>query len=279
MICFGCWPFVAKRACIKGGFHDVHALFHIVVHNVHVRYLIKCLLGIFSLVWTPMSTKLWGFSYFLIRNMFGSLVVYLTHLAPHVHFLYFGHALHITTSYTHLLIPLLCIGLYLVSSSQHVMFILCFVVFCFVLDFELHFLILLAPFMHYYHCSYIHLFPLFLLDPLSSPDKKGDSIFQRVYRSVLSFLNDSCAHPQGKKFNFSCTFVGGRYSIREMHIPRGKRHCVNQKTLFCLFSCWLYSALSYALLFSSHRVYVLNMHTFFMPCALLIVRLDDHLLC
>ena len=41
LICFGFWPLVAKRTCIKGGFHDVHALFHIVVHSVHARCLIK----------------------------------------------------------------------------------------------------------------------------------------------------------------------------------------------------------------------------------------------
>ena len=105
MICFGCQPLVAKRTCIKGGFHNVCALFYIVVHSVHVRCLIKCLLGIFSLVWTPMSTKLQGFSCFLIRNMFGSLVVYLTHLAPHVYFLCFSHALHIAISCTHLCHP------------------------------------------------------------------------------------------------------------------------------------------------------------------------------
>ena len=105
LICSGCWPLVAKRTCIKGRFHDVHALFYIVVHSVHVRCSIKCLLGIFSLVWTPMSTKLWGFSCFLIRNMFGSLIVYLTNLAPHVHFQYFGYALHIATSCTHLCYP------------------------------------------------------------------------------------------------------------------------------------------------------------------------------
>ena len=99
------WPFVAKRICIKGGFHDVHTVFYIVVHSVHVKCLIKCLLGIFSLVCTPMSAKLWGFSCFLIRNMFGSLVVYLTHLTPHVHFSCFGHVLHIATSCTHLCYP------------------------------------------------------------------------------------------------------------------------------------------------------------------------------
>ena len=97
LICIGCWPLVVDRTCIKGGFHDVHALFHIIVHSVHARCLIKCLLDIFSLVWTPMSTKLWGFSCFLIRIMFGSLVVYLTHLAPHVHFscIAHSHLLHI----------------------------------------------------------------------------------------------------------------------------------------------------------------------------------------
>ena len=105
MICFGCWPFVTKRTCIKGGFHDVYALFHIVVHSVHARCLIKCLLAIFSLVQTPMSTKLWGFSCFLIRNMFGPLVVYFTHLVSHVHFPCFGHALHKATSRTHLCYP------------------------------------------------------------------------------------------------------------------------------------------------------------------------------
>ena len=105
MIFFGCWPLVAKRTCIKGGFHGVLALFYIVVNSVHTRCLIKCLLGFFSLVWTPMSTKLWDFSCLLIRNIFGSLVVYLTHLAPHVHFSCFGHALHIATSYTHLCYP------------------------------------------------------------------------------------------------------------------------------------------------------------------------------
>ena len=102
IIFFGCWPIVAKISCIRGGFHDVHAPFYIVVHSVHTRCLIKCILGIFSLIWTSMSTKRWDLLCFLIMNIFGSLVVYLTHLAPYVHFPYFGHALHITNSCTHL---------------------------------------------------------------------------------------------------------------------------------------------------------------------------------
>ena len=94
-----------KNNMYLGKFLYVHALFHIVVHIMQSRCLIKCLLGIFSLVWTLMSTKLWGLSYFLIRNMFGSLVVYLTHIALHVHFPCIGHALHIATSCTHLCYP------------------------------------------------------------------------------------------------------------------------------------------------------------------------------
>ena len=105
LICIGCWPLVANRTCIKGGFHNVHALFHIIVHSVHARCLIKCLLDIFSLVWNLMSTKLWGFSCFFIRNMFGSLVMYLTYPSPHVHLPCIGHALHLATPCTHLCYP------------------------------------------------------------------------------------------------------------------------------------------------------------------------------
>ena len=168
MICFGCWPLVAKRACINGGFHDVHALFHIVVYSVHVRCLIKCLLGTFSLAWSPMSTKFWGFSCFLFRNMFGSFVVYLTHLAPHVHFPCIGHALHIVTSCTHLYHP--CHALiytwFLHSSMSYLPYAFC-------LLFKLHFSFIL-------HLSCIILlvhtfisYPLFSLTPLSIRVKKG----------------------------------------------------------------------------------------------------------
>ena len=172
MICFGCWPLVAKITCIKGGFHDVYALFYIVIHSVHARCLIKCLLGIFSLVWTPMSTKLWGFSCFLIRNMFGSLVVCLTHLAPHVHFPCISHALHIATSCTTLVMHWSIPCFFILAC--HVYLILYSIVYC--LRFELHFLVHLAPFMYHYHCLYLHLFPSFLFDPLSIRDKKGESI-------------------------------------------------------------------------------------------------------
>ena len=174
MIFFGCWPLVGKRTCIKGGFHDVHALLHIVVHSVHARCLIKCLLGIFSLVWILMSTKLWGFSFLLTRNMFGSLVVYLTPLAPHVYFSCVGHALHIVIFCTHLCYPCHALVYTLFILVCHVYLMLCSISFC--LKFELHFLIHPATLMHHYHCSYLLLLPSFLFDPLSILDKKGESI-------------------------------------------------------------------------------------------------------
>ena len=49
--------------------------------------------------------------------------------------------------------------------------------------------------------------------------------------------------------------------------------------MFCLFSCWLYSDLSYALLFSLHHVCVLDMHISLCYYASLYACLDDHLLC
>ena len=110
MICSGCWPLVAIRTCIKGRFHHVHALLYLVVHGMYTRCLMNCLLGIFSIVWTPMSTKLWAFSCFFTRNRFGLLIMYFTHLSPYVHFPCFVHALHIATSCTHLYYPCHALG-------------------------------------------------------------------------------------------------------------------------------------------------------------------------
>ena len=174
MICFECWPIVAKRTFIKGEFHDVHALFYIVVHSVHTKRLIKCILGIFSLVWTLMSTKVWWFSCFLIRNMFGSLIVCLTHLVRHVNFPCIGHALHIATSCTHLCYPCHALVYTLFILACQVYHMLCSTLFC--LKIELQFLIHLIPLMHQYHCSYLHLLPSFLLDPLFIRDKKWENI-------------------------------------------------------------------------------------------------------
>ena len=112
-------------------FSHVRALFITCVQCVHTKCLIKCLYDIFSLFWTPMSTKLWGCSCFLIRIMFGLLVVYFTHLAPHVHFSCIVYALHIVTSCSHLCYPCHALVYILFPHSYHVMFTLCFIALCF----------------------------------------------------------------------------------------------------------------------------------------------------
>ena len=124
------------------------------------------------------------------------------------------------------LLPLSCLGLYLVSSSLacHVLLyalLLCvFKVFC--LLFELLFLINLAPLMHHYPYSYFLFFPSFLLIHLSIRDKKGESILESVMECIV-ISYDSCAHSQEEKF-YLVHIYRGRNFIGEMHIPRGRRH-------------------------------------------------------
>ena len=122
-----------------------------------------------------MSTKLWGFSCFLIKNMFGSLVVYLTHITSHVHFPRFGHALHRATSCTHLatLVMHWSIRCFFILAC-HIYLMLCNILFC--LLFKLHFSFILHP-----SCIIllVHTFiscHFFSLTPLSICVKKGESI-------------------------------------------------------------------------------------------------------
>ena len=73
-----------------------------------------------------------------------------------------------------------------------------------------------------------------------------------------------------------------------MHIPRGRRqpfweNVVLSCFILCLFShyfmvLWVTFSI-YALLLSSHRVYVLDMHTSLCHCVLLITYSNDRLLC
>ena len=74
-----------------------------------------------------------------------------------------------------------------------------------------------------------------------------------------------------------------------MHIPRRRRVCFIRKPCFVLFYSmfvflfffmvlWVTFSI-YALLFSSHRVYLLDMHTFICYYVLLLACSDDHLLC
>ena len=73
-----------------------------------------------------------------------------------------------------------------------------------------------------------------------------------------------------------------------MHIPKVRRHLVWENlVLSCFTSClfsrcfmvlWVMFSI-YALLLSSHRVYVLDMYTSLCYYALLVACSDDHLLC
>ena len=65
-----------------------------------------------------------------------------------------------------------------------------------------------------------------------------------------------------EKFYFSCTFVGERYSIREIHILRRRRYCVNKEILFCLcffifvflFALWCFELCWISMLCCSHCI-------------------------
>ena len=115
----------------------------------------------------------------------------------------------------------------------HIYRMFCSILFC--LLFELHF-----SFILHLSCiiSIVHTFiscPRFFLTLCLLVSTREFFHFCMTLVHILRGRNSiSCAHLQGE-----------RYSIGEMHIPRGRRHCVNKKTLFCLFSYWLYGALSY----------------------------------
>ena len=106
-------------------------------------------------------------------------------------------------AYCHLLhtplLPLSCTGLYLVSSSQHVMFTLYFVASCYVLCFDLHFLIHLAPLMHHSLYSFLHLLPSFLLDPfVYSCQKGGEYTLDQYIREFFHFYMTYVYIPRGR---------------------------------------------------------------------------------
>ena len=93
------------------------------------------------------------------------------------------------------LLPLSCIGLYLVSSSQHVMFTLCFVAFCFVFclsfifSFILHHSCIIIIVRTFISCTRFSLTLCLFLT------KRGRVYFREYTAEFLSFIYDSCAHP------------------------------------------------------------------------------------
>ena len=171
------------RTCIKGCFYHVHAFHYIQGVSVHTRCLMSCLLGSFSLVWTPMCTKLWGFHVSSLRTCFIYWLCIL-HTLPHM---CISHALfiHCTQSphahtFATLVMPwsiscfLILSMLCLLYALQHLVFVFCF-------SFIPH--SCCTPYT-YYPCSYLHLFPSFFLTPLSIRVKKGESILKSIVISI-----------------------------------------------------------------------------------------------
>ena len=124
----------------------------------------------------------------------------------------------------------------------------------FSLLFELHFLIHLAPLMHFFPCSYLLFFLSFLLIHLSIRDKKGESIPECIVISIW----------------LTCTFIG-RKSHKCDAYTKGEKTFFYQENLvlfcftLCLFSrcfmtLWVMFSI-YTLLLLSHNVFVLDMHT------------------
>ena len=87
----------------------------------------------------------------------------------------------------------------------------------------------------------------------------------------------------------SCTFVEGESHKRDVYTKGEKTFFFFWENLvlfcftLCLFSCcfmvlWVMFSIN-VLFLSSHRVYVLDIHTSLCYCALLVACSDDHLLC
>ena len=140
-------------------------------------------------------------------------------------------------------------------------------VFVFRLSFIFSF-ILHPSWIIFYPYSYILFFSFFLLIHLSIRDKKGESILVCIVISI-----------------WLVNIRGGRKPL-ERCIHQGGEDIFFEKTLFCFAFClfshcfmvlWVIFSI-YALLLSSHRVYVLEMHLFLYYCALLVAYSDNHLL-
>ena len=181
------------------------------------------------------------------------------------------------------------LGLYHVPSSLtcHVYFMLCSIFLMF-----LYFV--WASFSHsscnHHRSSFtlVHIFFLSLL-PLDSfvySWQKGGK-YTREYTEVYRHFYMIHMHILRGRNSTSCTFIGG-----ESH--RGDGYTKWEKTSFmrkpcfvcftlclfsrCFFVLWVMFSI-FALLLSTHRVCVLDMHTFLCYYALLVACSDDHLHC
>ena len=155
------------------------------------------------------------------------------------------------------LLPLSCIGLYLVSSSQHIMFTLYFVALCFVLGLSFIFSFISYPsciiiiFRTFISC------PRFALNLCLFVTKRG-RIYSREYTGEFCHFYMTLVHILRERNSISRAHLQGeRYSIGEMHIPRGRRHYINKKTLFCLcflFALWCFELCLVSMLCCSYCI-------------------------
>ena len=122
------------------------------------------------------------------------------------------------------LLPSSCIGLCLASSSQLVMSTLCSVAFYIVLG-----LIFIFSFLSHPSCIIIivHTFiscPCFFLTLCLFLTKRG-RVYSREYTRVFFHFYMTLVHIFRGRHSISHAYLQGeRYYIREIHIPRGRRH-------------------------------------------------------
>ena len=140
-----------------------------------------------------------------------------------------------------------------------------------------------------------HLLPLFIssflslihLDSFVYSWQKGGE-YTRKYTSEYHHFYMTYVHPFNGRNSTLCTFIGGERHRADAYTKREKTllFFLENLVLFCFTLClfshcfmvfWVMFSI-YALLHSSHRVYVLDMHTSLCYCVLLVACSDDYLL-
>ena len=146
----------------------------------------------------------------------------------------------------------------------------------FYLLFELHFLIYLAPLMHYHLPLFISFFlSLLPLDFFVYLWKKWGE-YTREYTRVYRHFYMTHMHIFRGRNSISCTFVKGE-SHRGDAYTKGKKYIFYEKTLFCfvlyyacfLVALWCFKLLLVSMLCCSHHI-MLMCWTYIYPYAIVL---------
>ena len=122
------------------------------------------------------------------------------------------------------LLPLSCNGLYLVSSSQYVMFTLYFIAFCFVLGLSFIFSFISHPSWIIIIGRTFIFCPHFSLTLCLFMTKRG-RVYSREYTGEFFHFYMTLKHIlRGRNSISHAHLQDVRYSIGEMYIPMGRRH-------------------------------------------------------